>query len=704
MSILHRSRLAALALSLGAASTLTVTLPERAAVAQSRPMIERVVPSSGPPGTRVRIEGRGFRRGYRVLFNERPVTPTEFLSERITVVVPEGAQTGRWVLSDGSDEVETELFRVTAPSPAPVIRALEPSTVSPGAELTIRGENFAPRPTDNAVRVNDRPMVVRSGDGNSLRVIVPDGATAGPVFVRVGRSEARSPVELGIGQRLVIREFTPRAAVPGGRITVRGTGFATTAAQNRLALNGRPLRVLRATESEIEAELPLQAQTGTLTLEVPGAGRYESALRLFVGAAPVIRALAPASGPPGTRVTIRGEHFGSDVSRVRVTFGGRPAAVATAAPVELVATVPEGASSGRVAVTVNGIGPVESGSDFTVPTPVTVASFEPRAGDAGERVTIRGGGFSTTTDQDEVTLNGTRLRVVSATAEEIVCEIPEGARSGNLVVRVAGGPRVMAREPFRVTQRPRVTAVEPDRGVPGSEVTLRGANFPADRALASVRLNGVEVPIVRYARDAVVVRVPANAQTGRFQVIGRLQGTGVAPAEFFVLQPVTLREVDPPGGPVGSTVTLRGTGFEPDASRLTLRLGQRLVRPSRASTTEVEFVVPRGARDGAITLEADGRQTVTSPQPFRVTLAPVVTSVAPARAAPGARVTIRGRNFGRDAAAVGVFINGVTCPAASVTPTAIVCELPPSATTGPLVVRVALGGEARAAAPFRVQR
>ncbi|MEZ4406649.1 MAG: IPT/TIG domain-containing protein [Polyangiales bacterium] len=701
MSILHRFRLAAL-LSVGAATALTLTAPS-VATAQSRPMVERVVPSSGPPGTRVRIEGRGFRRSYRVLFNERPVTPTEFLSERITVVVPDNATTGRWVLSDGSDEVETEVFRVTAPSPAPVIRALEPSTVSPGAELTIRGENFAPRPTDNAVRVNDRPMVVRSGDGTSLRVIVPDGATTGPVFVRVGGSEARSPVELGVGSRLVIREFTPRAVVPGGRVTIRGTGFATTPTQNRLALNGRALRVLRATETEMEAQLPLQAETGTLTLEVPGGGRYESPLRLFVGAAPVIRALTPAMGPPGTRVTIRGEHFGSDVSRVEVTFGGRPAAVATAAPVELVATVPEGAASGRVAVTVNGIGPIESTTDFTVPAPVTVTGFEPRAGDAGENVTIRGTGFSTTTDQDEVTLNGTRLRVVSATADAIVAEIPQGARSGNLVVRVAGGPRVIAREPFRVTARPRVTAVEPERGVPGSEVTLRGANFPPDRALASVRLNGVEVPIVRYARDAVVVRVPENAQTGRFQVIGRLQGTGVAPTEFFVLQPVTLREVDLPRGPVGSTVTLRGTGFEPD------------VPASRCASVPASCALAREHHRGGVRGPARrarrgdhprGRGAAVGdvPQPFRVTLAPVVTAVTPATAAPGARVTIRGRNFGRDAAAVGVMINGVTCPAASVTPTAIVCELPPSATTGPLVVRVAFGGEARAAAPFRVSR
>ncbi len=59
------------------------------AFAQTRPMIERIVPTAGPPGTRVRIEGRGFSRAVRVLFNERPVAPSEVLPERITVTVPE---------------------------------------------------------------------------------------------------------------------------------------------------------------------------------------------------------------------------------------------------------------------------------------------------------------------------------------------------------------------------------------------------------------------------------------------------------------------------------------------------------------------------------------------------------------------------------------------------------------------------------------
>jgi hypothetical protein len=253
-----------------------------------------------------------------------------------------------------------------------------------------------------------------------------------------------------------------------------------------------------------------------------------------------------------------------------------------------------------------------------------------------------------------------------------------------------------------VTLRPRITALEPERGIPGTRVTLRGTNFPADRSLASVRLNGAEIPMESYARDAIVVTVPRDAQTGRFQVIGRLQGTGTAPMEFFVLQPVLLQSVDPPAGPVGSTVTLRGAGFEPDPARLVLRLGTQLIRPARNTTTEIAFTVPRASRGGVITVEADGRQSASSTQPFAITVPPVVTSVTPAAAAPGARITIRGRNFGRDIATVGVTIGVLTCPTSAVAPTMVECQVPDGAQTGPLTVRVVNSGEARARAPFRV--
>lgn len=671
--------------------------------AQARPMIEHIEPTAGPPGTRVRIVGRGFQRSYRVLFNEHPVQPVEVLPERITVIVPDGAQTGRWVLASGTDEVETrEVFRVTAAEPAPVVSGFEPASLAPGAELLLRGQNFAARPLDNTVRIGDLPMVVRSGDTTTLRVVVPDGARTGPVFVRTGGGEARTATDVSVSERLVVREFSPAAIAPGGHVTLRGGGFAPALAGNRVTLNGRPIRVLRASATELEVEVPVDGQSGTFAVSAQGGGRYETAQRLFVGAAPTVREFAPTRAAPGGRVTLRGTQYGSEMSRVQVTVGGRTATVQSVAPQEIVFTVPEGAQSGRIAVTANGVGPVESSSDLMVLVPVSITRVEPRAGDVGDTVTLTGTGFSTVPTENTVTLGAQVAPVTTASATELVVQVPPGARSGQWSVAVQGNGQARGRDPFMITQRPRITAVEPPQGVPGARVTLRGQNFPTDRALLTVRLNGQDVAVESFTREAIELTVPRNAQTGRFEVVARLQGTGRAPSDFVVLQPVTLREVAPPAGPVGSTVTLRGEGFEPDVSRLTVRLGTTVVRPTNNSTTEIVFVVPRGSRGGVITVEAEGRQPASSSAPFAITVPPVLTAVVPPQGGVGTRVTLRGRNFGTEVSGVGVTIHGVACPVASVTPTTVTCAVAADTQTGPVVLRVANAGEVTWRTPFRV--
>jgi uncharacterized protein (TIGR03437 family) len=122
----------------------------------------------------------------------------------------------------------------------------------------------------------------------------------------------------------------------------------------------------------------------------------------------------------------------------------------------------------------------------------------------------------------------------------------------------------------------------------------------------------------------------------------------------------------------------------------------------RNSTTEIAFVVPRASRGGPITVEAEGRQPVTTAEPFAVTVPPVLTGFSPVAVAPGAQLTLRGRNLGTSTATTGVLVGDVTCPVATVTPTQVVCVVPAEARTGPVVVRVANAGEARGRAPLRV--
>ncbi|NNE75998.1 MAG: hypothetical protein HKN31_02880, partial [Pricia sp.] len=80
--------------------------------------------------------------------------------------------------------------------------------------------------------------------------------------------------------------------------------------------------------------------------------------------APNITAIEPTSGMAGAEVTFTGTNFGSTASANTVTFNGVTATVNSASATQLIAVVPANATTGVVAVTVNG--QKGQGPSFTV--------------------------------------------------------------------------------------------------------------------------------------------------------------------------------------------------------------------------------------------------------------------------------------------------------------------------------------------------
>jgi YD repeat-containing protein len=149
---------------------------------------------------------------------------------------------------------------------------------------------------------------------------------------------------------------------------------------------------------------------------------------------------------------------------------------------------------------------------------------------------------------------------------------------------------------------------------------------------------------------------------------------------------VSVIDFNPAGGPVGTSVTIFGTGFSPTPSENTVTFNGTAAAVSSASPTQLVVTVPAGATTGSIGVTAPAG-SASSSAPFTVTAtdgAPTITSFAPTIGTPGTAVAITGTNFEPTPSHNRLRFNIVPSPITSSTATNIAVSVPGGATSGRL--------------------
>ena len=113
--------------------------------------------------------------------------------------------------------------------------------------------------------------------------------------------------------------------------------------------------------------------------------------------------------------------------------------------------------------------------------------------------------------------------------------------------------------------------------------------------------------------------------------------------------PVSILNFTPKSGPVGTTVTISGTGYSTTASQNTVTFNGIPATVTSASLTQLVVTVPSGATTGPIAVTTP-TGSATSSTSFTVTTggplgAPTITSFTPTIGTMGTTVTITGTNF-----------------------------------------------------------
>jgi hypothetical protein len=514
-----------------------------AVAADAAPVIERVEPSAGPPGTLLTIRGRRLHGQTRVVIGETALSLQLSTPNLLTARVESGTASGVLRVLTTGGQVQGPLFTVTREALAPIIERIQPLRGAPGSTVVIYGRRFSQRISQNVVQfgganaiisaASAEPGAAPEGSATRLEVIVPEGAGQTPLRVRVlGGGEARSAQAFEIVPRLSIASVLPPRAAAGERVEVRGTGFEPAA---RVYLGALRLRVIEASASRLLVLIPENAESGRLRVESKLAGAAQSDSEFSVLALPVVTRFTPQVGPVGTTIVVDGSGFGQDPKAVQARIGDCALIVRRAAPRELVLEMPPAAHSGKLSIQVGELAPALSALEFAVTQSLLLSKVEPLSGPSGAQVVISGRGFAARPEDNQVTLSGTQVEVLRATPTELTVRVPD-AKSAPLRVQV-GPSRAATSQAFVVTRPPRIVGVSAESLAVGAPLTVRGSGFGQATALVGVFLDRLALDVLSLRDGAIVLRAPATATTGQLSVRVALQGTAVYPRPIRIVAP-----------------------------------------------------------------------------------------------------------------------------------------------------------------------
>ncbi len=213
---------------------------------------------------------------------------------------------------------------LTPNTPTPVVTSVQPKNPAPGDVVTITGTSFGTVTTDVKVTIGTQVITIQSVADTQIKFTLPAGITAGDIAVAIKNIIATNtdPQKSTITPVVVtaatptITTLSPTSGKVGDVVTITGTNFSTTIADNVVKFNGIAATVTAATATSLTTTVPATATTGAVSLTV--------------------KTVAAAATPTFTvTTTTTGGNTGTGVNYINISAGTATFSKIASAPAEI---------------------------------------------------------------------------------------------------------------------------------------------------------------------------------------------------------------------------------------------------------------------------------------------------------------------------------------------------------------------------------
>lgn len=701
--------------------------------ANPAPVITSLYGTTGPVGANVVISGSGFgasQGGSEALLNGSPMTIVSWTATSIIATVPSGATTGLVVVSvaPSMNDSNGMVFNVTSQAlPVPWldqdvgVNGTVGSATFANDTFTVKGSGNGVAGTADSMHFVYQQL---SGDGSIVaRIVSVSGGSGTSTEAGVMIRQTLNPNDTNVflyntaGDEYI--NFTDRATTGGGIAYEVNSGSISLPYWVELVRSGNSFSAYISPDGMYWTQLG-STQTITMAQNVYiglavssqdssalGTATFDNvSINSTANPAPVISGLSATTGPVGSQIEISGSGFGATAGNSLVTLNDLPVTIDSWSATSIIITIPTGATSGPMVVSVapsmNDSNPV----GFTVTSqPIPLPWLDQDIGP----VSLAG---SATYANGVFTVEGSGTGM-QGSGDQMHFVYQPMSGSGSVVARVASvqGSLVQAAVMIRGSLDANAADAYPMVTASNSYVYLYDRSTAGGSATDQGNTSAVTLPywlqVVRNGNTFSAYMSPDGStwtQVLSSQTITMPNtvyvGFGVSSEQNTSLSTATFDNVSvaigttpvvtgilPDLAGIGTSVTITGSNFGSTQGTSTVTFnGVTATSVTSWSNNQIVAVVPAGAASGPVAVTVNSIESVANPT--LTILNPVITSVAPPAAETGGQVTITGSGFGNYLGAGQVEINGASQYASSWTNTTIQFQVSPNTTSGPLTVVV----------------
>ena len=424
-------------------------------------------------------------------------------------------------------EIDDKIVNLENPSSVNVsVTGITPEYGWTGDQFNVVGENFGGATSFFKVYIGKNETKILSCSDKQVKVVVPDDATSGKVYVEfMGDTISSSFFYKVMGQPSVEAMFplfgedenTKCWAMTGNEITLMGEmlGGAEDDISIKFNKSAMDAEVTSWSENEIKVKVPEDAQSGAITLKV-GSQEVNTPFDFLLVNPLTIESVTPEEGYAGCEVKIIGKGFGdtSTLEGTKVWFGDKAGTVKDVNDETITVLAPQNLSEAEYAIKV--LTPFEektSELEYKVspdPTGLTATGIEEGSGYLGNIITVTGNNLPESVEDIIVNVGGVDTESVEKTENGFKVRIPTEATTGNgnLLFKYAGRVFTIDTD-FKVKAAPIVNKYEVIT-VSGETFTIGGTNLNELKDNLTIKFNGTDIDSPNINESEITFTVPTT--------------------------------------------------------------------------------------------------------------------------------------------------------------------------------------------------